>query len=324
MENCGIYKIINKINGKYYVGSSKHISTRWNCHKNLLNNSLHYNDFLQRSWNKYGNENFEFIVIKNCNESDLLLEEQMYLNECKINPKLSYNQIYSAGGGGDFSIETIKKMKKSRNNFKGENNPRFGIPLPNETREKISMANKRNYSIKENCPMYNKRHTDETKQKMSKIRIEKELKGKKNHMFGKHHTIATKLKISDALKGRKLTDNHKKKISETSKGRTPMLGKTHTEKTKKRMSESRKGKLIGIKNPMYGKHHTDSAKLAMSLKRRGISLDSTLITLKNRKTNEIITNTKLYFHTEKNLVYSHICKLLRGELKSHNDWVLPS
>ena len=37
----GIYKIINKVNGKYYVGSAKNIRGRWNGHKHLLNRNIH-------------------------------------------------------------------------------------------------------------------------------------------------------------------------------------------------------------------------------------------------------------------------------------------
>jgi hypothetical protein len=40
----GIYKIINKIDGKYYVGSSSNIYKRWNAHKNLslLHQKTHF------------------------------------------------------------------------------------------------------------------------------------------------------------------------------------------------------------------------------------------------------------------------------------------
>ena len=63
MKTSGIYKIVNKINGKYYVGSSKNIPVRWSDHKETLNKSSHYNVHLQRSWKKYGNHNFEFVIV---------------------------------------------------------------------------------------------------------------------------------------------------------------------------------------------------------------------------------------------------------------------
>jgi len=47
----GIYKIINKIDGKYYVGSSQDINKRWNSHLNKLNKNNHINIHLQRKSN---------------------------------------------------------------------------------------------------------------------------------------------------------------------------------------------------------------------------------------------------------------------------------
>ena len=33
-----VYKITNKINGKFYIGSSTNIKQRWNSHKERYNN----------------------------------------------------------------------------------------------------------------------------------------------------------------------------------------------------------------------------------------------------------------------------------------------
>ena len=58
----GIYKIVNKVNGKYYVGGSKNIHKRWLEHKGLLRRNIHDNGHLQNAWNKYGEATFDFIV----------------------------------------------------------------------------------------------------------------------------------------------------------------------------------------------------------------------------------------------------------------------
>lgn len=42
--------------------------------------------------------------------------------------------------------------------------------------------------------------------------------------------------------------------------KNPMYGRHHTEETKKKISESRKGKYSGQNSPMYGKHHTEETK----------------------------------------------------------------
>ena len=54
----GIYKIVNKVNGKYYVGSSNDVlKTRFYEHKRLLTKNKHFNVKLQNAWNKYGESN---------------------------------------------------------------------------------------------------------------------------------------------------------------------------------------------------------------------------------------------------------------------------
>jgi group I intron endonuclease len=83
----GIYKIVNKINGKYYVGSSKNIlgeNGRWSDHSNDLIKGKHYNQKLQRAWNKCGYLSFDFIIIQLSSLETLLQDEQYYLNIAKM------------------------------------------------------------------------------------------------------------------------------------------------------------------------------------------------------------------------------------------------
>ena len=60
----GIYKIVNKIDGKYYVGSSCDIHRRWKTHIYYLTRNRHINDYLQNAWNKYGNNSFELLIVE--------------------------------------------------------------------------------------------------------------------------------------------------------------------------------------------------------------------------------------------------------------------
>ena len=54
---CGVYKIVNTVNGKIYIGSSKNIDRRWNEHIRVLELNAHNNQHLQNAWNKYGKNN---------------------------------------------------------------------------------------------------------------------------------------------------------------------------------------------------------------------------------------------------------------------------
>ena len=80
----GIYKIINIINNKIYVGSAKNISGRWRTHKWALLRNKHYNRYLQRSVNKYGFISFNFEVLEYC-DCDILVEREQYYMDT-LNP----------------------------------------------------------------------------------------------------------------------------------------------------------------------------------------------------------------------------------------------
>lgn len=60
---CGVYQILNLVNGKRYIGISKDCELRWQQHKNDLVKNKHKNVHLQRAWNTYGELNFEFSII---------------------------------------------------------------------------------------------------------------------------------------------------------------------------------------------------------------------------------------------------------------------
>jgi group I intron endonuclease len=136
MSISGIYKIINKVNGKYYVGSSVNIKVRWQNHKTDLNRNVHRNIHLQRSWNECGKNNFDFVIVEKVNVSrkNLLLLEQKYLNIARKDGKEKcYNFHFQANGGDTYSSlsEERKKIFKKKSvhygNHKlaGKNHPNF-------------------------------------------------------------------------------------------------------------------------------------------------------------------------------------------------------
>lgn len=141
----GIYKIINKINGKYYVGSSVNIissnmSGRWYRHRYNLNKNNHHNDYLQRSWNKYGQNNFDFSIVETIGDIPKLLEiEQKYLDIAKNEQYKCYNLTFKAGGGSPTEYVKNKISKSIRKlGWCGKNSPLFGIKKSKET--KINMS----------------------------------------------------------------------------------------------------------------------------------------------------------------------------------------
>lgn len=88
----GVYKIENRENGKVYIGSSVEIERRFYKHKLMLDSDKHQNIHLQRAWNKYGKDKFDFLVLLNCGKDDLLLYEQRAINEFEsYKSKKGYN-----------------------------------------------------------------------------------------------------------------------------------------------------------------------------------------------------------------------------------------
>ena len=61
---CGIYMILNKNNGKIYIGQSIDAEYRMKKHKQQLTGNYHSNTHLQRAWNKYGEDAFEFNLLE--------------------------------------------------------------------------------------------------------------------------------------------------------------------------------------------------------------------------------------------------------------------
>ena len=59
----GVYVIKCKVNDRFYIGVSKNIKARWNEHRSDLKNNKHHSVKLQRSYNKYGIDAFEYLVI---------------------------------------------------------------------------------------------------------------------------------------------------------------------------------------------------------------------------------------------------------------------
>ena len=76
----GIYSIRNKVNNKVYIGSSKNLNIRLTRHKNYLLKNKHENSYLQKSYNKYGLENFEFSILEECEVEELVNKEIYYID----------------------------------------------------------------------------------------------------------------------------------------------------------------------------------------------------------------------------------------------------
>lgn len=79
---------------------------------------------------------------------------------------------------------------------------------------------------------------------------------------GKHHSIETRRKMSETLKGRKLSEEHKRKISKNHARHN--FGKHHSEETIKKISDSQKGNKY-----KFGKHPSEETRRKLSESHKG-------------------------------------------------------
>ena len=173
----GIYRITNLKNNKVYIGQAVDIEKRLEGHKRNLRGNYHINKHLQNAWNKYGEENFKFEIIEECEEDKLTEREQYWIDYYGgINDIINYNlrdadmrghlseetkmKMSEYWKGRTFSIETKRKMSENHADVSGKNNPMYGTL----------------------GGMYGKKHSIEWKQKASE-----RFKGKNNPMYGVSH-----------------------------------------------------------------------------------------------------------------------------------------
>ena len=87
----GIYKIINVVNNKFYVGSAVDLKRRKTRHFSELRNGKHNNRHLQAAWLKYGEQAFVFVVVEALpDDADLLAAENVWLKE-HVGKEYCYN-----------------------------------------------------------------------------------------------------------------------------------------------------------------------------------------------------------------------------------------
>lgn len=209
----GVYKIICVKTGKFYVGSAKDIRHRQIQHLCHLRKGDHHCIYLQRAWNKYGEDNFVFEVHKACDNYqeeeklvlDLLFDTGQLLNTSK---QVSGGDLLSYHPNRDEIIarrsqsfhETLVTMSEEERKEKwgrsGPDNGMFGQHHSNESRKQMSEKRKGQVST-----FLGRTHSAEAKQKLSeraKLRT-----GEKNSFYGKTHSDETKAKIREKRLGKK-------------------------------------------------------------------------------------------------------------------------
>jgi group I intron endonuclease len=159
----GIYKIINVVNNKFYIGSAVNFSRRKTRHFSELRTQTHNNSKLQNAWNKYGETSFIFVVVEEIHDKLLLLEAENRWLKDHVGKDYCYN----------LGVDATAPML----GMSGEASPTWGYKHTTESLKKIGVASK------------------------SRVQSEEEKAKRRQSMKGHHVATSTRAKISATLSG---------------------------------------------------------------------------------------------------------------------------
>ena len=130
----GIYQIFNTKNGKSYIGQSKDISHRKNCHIYDLKNNRHKNKALQNDYNE-DPKSIIFRILCKC-EEEYLDDLERYFIKKYDSIENGYN-ILIGGKSGFFLPENTRKKISDKHTG---NKYMVGIKLSDEWKKHLSEA----------------------------------------------------------------------------------------------------------------------------------------------------------------------------------------
>ena len=178
MKTPVIYKIVNTVNGKFYVGSTHNQYERFRTHRNKLRGNRHHCAHLQAAWNKYGESAFVFHVVERVSDISLLQEaEDKWLVEW-----VGKEQCYNHGLRSGAPWRGVEKEK----------HPMYGKALSDKTKQLLREAR-----LRQPDPRFGKTHSDETKALISA----KKRANPVRPWEGKTRDEETRKKIGDAQRG---------------------------------------------------------------------------------------------------------------------------
>lgn len=187
-NNYTVYAHINKINNKIYIGITKQRpNLRWGKNGNKYKTSRYFWNAI----NKYGWNNFEHEIIANnlTNDEAKTFEITLISKLNTTNRNMGYNM--TKGGDGITGVKLSEEAKKKiSERTRGINHPLYGKHHTEESNNKNRIAH-----LGENSAWFGRKHTDEEKTKIGK--------GNKGKIISKE----TRKKLSDSLKGKYIGTN---------------------------------------------------------------------------------------------------------------------
>ena len=231
MKQTGVYAIKNTANGKLYIGSAAGgFRRRWNLHLCQLRRGIHDNRYLQRAWDKWGEDSFVFVILTICEPCFCITNEQHFIDNYQAaNRRYGYNLSPTAGSalGCKHSAESRMKMSVACR----------GKPKSAETRLKISLSKlgkpmNREAAARSAASRRGLKWTPERRRQAS-LRMMGNSRSR-----GVIRSQEYRLKLSLAKRGRKLSPEHNAKCH------APLVGQ---KRTPEQIERIRRGMALSIK-----------------------------------------------------------------------------
>lgn len=140
-----LYKIINTINNRLYIGITKSsLNRRFNSHRFCANSGK--NTPLYNAMRKYGFDSFKIELIQTYSSWIELQEAEKYLIASSTN---LYN--LAKGGEGGFNIQDIESWKAKLKEARKGHKPFLNGKHTEETKRKCAEASKRYWALQRAC-----------------------------------------------------------------------------------------------------------------------------------------------------------------------------
>ena len=167
----GIYRFVNLVNGKSYVGKSNNLRHRELEHMRFLRGGIEPCTKLNLAWQKYGESNFKYEILCYCREDQLDDLERLYIEKYD---SLHNGYNCTSGGGGILGYHHTEDAKRKIGDASR------GRAIPEWQRKMISDAQKGRPLTEEHKQALRDAWTPERRENMSKTRS-----GKNHPNYGK-------------------------------------------------------------------------------------------------------------------------------------------
>lgn len=193
-----VYKATNKVNGKVYVGKTNNLARRKVEHlcKSRCKGSAHFH----RALNKYGLDNFVFEILEEheSGESAYEAETRFIAAFQSSNKRVGYNM--TPGGEGLREVTPQERQRRSllAKSWTGPRNHFFGRYHTSEAKAKMAEAARKR--VGPNNPMWGRPVSEETRQRLIAVNKGRKMGDEQRRQVSRQHAgeLSSTAKVTNA------------------------------------------------------------------------------------------------------------------------------